>query len=50
MTVLVDSSTKVLVQGITGGEDSFHAGQMLEYGPISTSPTIYAASLTKAVG
>ena len=32
MTVLVDSSTKVLVQGITGGEGSFHAGQMLEYG------------------
>ncbi len=32
MTVLVDSSTKVLVQGITGGEGSFHASQMLEYG------------------
>ena len=32
MTVLVDSNTKVLVQGITGGEGSFHAGQMLEYG------------------
>ena len=32
MTVLVDSNTKVLVQGITGGEGSFHARQMLEYG------------------
>lgn len=32
MTVLVDKSTKVLVQGITGGEGSFHARQMLEYG------------------
>ncbi len=32
MTVLVDEKTKVLVQGITGGEGSFHARQMLEYG------------------
>lgn len=32
MSVLVDKNTKVLVQGITGGEGSFHAGQMLEYG------------------
>lgn len=32
MTVLVDNNTKVLVQGITGGEGSFHARQMLEYG------------------
>lgn len=32
MTVLVDKKTKVLVQGITGGEGSFHARQMLEYG------------------
>ena len=32
MTVLVDETTKVLVQGITGGEGSFHTRQMVEYG------------------
>ena len=32
MTILVDNSTRVLVQGITGGEGSFHARQMVEYG------------------
>ncbi len=32
MTILVDNNTRVLVQGITGGEGSFHARQMVEYG------------------
>ncbi len=32
MSVLVDASTRVLVQGITGKEGSFHAEQMLAYG------------------
>ncbi len=32
MSVLVDNNTRLVVQGITGGEGSFHAGQMLEYG------------------
>ncbi|BAA80057.2 succinyl-CoA synthetase alpha chain [Aeropyrum pernix K1] len=32
MAVLVDSETRVLVQGITGREGSFHAKAMLEYG------------------
>ncbi|MCE4604632.1 MAG: succinate--CoA ligase subunit alpha [Aeropyrum sp.] len=32
MAVLVGSETKVLVQGITGREGSFHTKQMLEYG------------------
>jgi succinyl-CoA synthetase alpha subunit len=32
MSVLVDNSTRVVVQGITGGEGAFHAEQMMEYG------------------
>ena len=32
MSVLVDNKTRVVVQGLTGREGSFHAGQMLEYG------------------
>src|SRR5579875_203038 len=32
MSVLVDSSTRVIVQGITGHQGSFHAGQMMKFG------------------
>lgn len=32
MSILVDRNTKLIVQGITGREGSFHAQQMLEYG------------------
>ena len=32
MSILIDSSTKVCVQGITGRDGSFHTKQMLEYG------------------
>jgi succinyl-CoA synthetase alpha subunit len=32
LSVLVDKKTRVLVQGITGSEGSFHATQMMEYG------------------
>lgn len=32
MSILVNRKTKVVVQGITGSEGSFHTGQMLEYG------------------
>ena len=32
MSVLVDQNTRVVVQGLTGREGTFHAQQMLEYG------------------
>ena len=32
MSILVNKNTKVVVQGITGSEGTFHATQMLEYG------------------
>jgi len=32
MSILVNSETRVLVQGITGGAGSFHTKRMLEYG------------------
>ena len=32
MSVLVDSNTRLVVQGITGGEGTFHTKQMIEYG------------------
>lgn len=32
MSVLVNKKTKVVVQGITGGEGTFHCSQMLAYG------------------
>src|SRR4029077_12265711 len=32
MSVLVDEKTRLIVQGFTGGEGTFHAQQMMEYG------------------
>ncbi|MFM8771737.1 MAG: succinate--CoA ligase subunit alpha [Candidatus Kapaibacterium sp.] len=32
MSVLVNKNSKIIVQGITGGEGTFHASQMLAYG------------------
>ena len=32
MSILIDEKTRLLIQGITGGEGSFHAQQCIEYG------------------
>jgi succinyl-CoA synthetase alpha subunit len=32
VSVLIDNHTRLIVQGLTGREGSFHAQQMLEYG------------------
>ncbi len=32
MSVLVNKNSRVVVQGFTGGEGTFHAGQMIDYG------------------
>ena len=32
MSILIDEQTRVIVQGITGRDGSFHAASMLEYG------------------
>ncbi|MCL6100094.1 MAG: succinate--CoA ligase subunit alpha [Bacteroidetes bacterium] len=32
MSILLDKKTRVVIQGITGGEGSFHTRQMIEYG------------------
>ena len=32
MSILVNKLSKVIVQGFTGSEGTFHASQMIEYG------------------
>ena len=32
MSILVDKDSKIVVQGITGSEGTFHSKQMIDYG------------------
>ena len=32
MSIIVNNNTRVIVQGITGNEGTFHTSQMIEYG------------------
>jgi succinyl-CoA synthetase alpha subunit len=50
MSVLVDKSTRVLIQGLTGREGSFHAQQMLEYGTKVVSGVTPGKGGTKHLG
>ena len=34
MSVLVNKDSKIIVQGFTGGEGTFHAGQMIDMEPM----------------
>jgi succinyl-CoA synthetase alpha subunit len=34
MSILIDSNTRLLVQGMTGNEGKFHAAQMIDYGTL----------------
>jgi succinyl-CoA synthetase alpha subunit len=44
MSILIDEKTRVVVQGITGREGTFHTEQMLDYG------TVIAAGVTPGKG
>ena len=62
MSILVDNNTKLVVQGITGDEGSFHTQQMIEYGTkvvagvtpgkagqkVDTVPVFHSRSLGKS--
>jgi len=50
MSVLVDEDTRVVVQGITGGEGKFHAEQMMEYGTNVVAGAVPGKGGQKAAG
>ena len=49
MSILVNKESKVIVQGITGSEGTFHTAQMLDYGTIIVGGVTPGKGGTKAV-
>ena len=45
MSIFIDNTTTLLVQGITGRDGSFHAKQMMEYGTCVVGGMFTAAVL-----
>jgi succinyl-CoA synthetase alpha subunit len=50
LPVLIDDSTKVLVQGITGHQGAFHTGAMLEFGTKIVAGSVPGRGGTKVSG
>lgn len=50
MSILVDDDSRVIVQGITGGEGSFHAQEMIEYGTNVVAGAVPGKGGTEAHG
>ena len=50
MSVLVDEKTRVIVQGLTGREGTFHAQQMIEYGTKVVAGVTPGKGGTKHIG
>ena len=50
MSILIDQSTKVLIQGITGRDGSFHAQRMQEYGTYIVAGVTPGKGGTKHIG
>ena len=51
MSVFIDKNTKLVIQGITGRDGSFHAKQMMEYGTqvVAAFQIITGDSTVKAI-
>ena len=50
MAILVDENTRLLVQGITGREGTFHAQQAMAYGTKVVAGVTPGQGRTKALG
>ena len=50
MSILIDSSSNVLVQGVTGGEGKFHTKQMKQYGTNVVAGVTPGKGGTRSVG